>query len=332
MFIEYKKLIYYKLILNPETMKKDSNNQITMHTSVKSALNENADLFELITAFVPANTGFDKSISIEQELAKRQLELKSITTTNKNAARDVLSGSILDLSSKLMSYALIKGDNILYDTIKLTKSEIKRSTDNVLVFKSQIILTSAQDNLEALADYNVSEQTITDDSNFLENFNTEIQKIEDNKNALSQITLLLDEQIKITNKLLKPIDSMVESMRKSNWAFYCYYWNARTIRKSGGSKISAKGKVYDSATNMPLPGAVLSVVRYDDSKAPTTGADLAKNVKIKSAGGGFQLKSMATGTYLFTVTYAGYTEQEVVVYINEGILTHVEIPLTRLAA
>lgn len=57
---------------------------------------------------------------------------------------------------------------------------------------------------------------------------------------------------------------------------------------------------------------------------------LAKNVKVKSAGGGFQLKSLSTGTYLITVTYAGYADQQVTAYVNDGVLTVVQLPLNKL--
>jgi hypothetical protein len=199
------------------------------------------------------------------------------------------------------------------------------------VIKTRIILSTAQDNIVALADYNVTAQTITEGNQLLENFNTEIQKIEDNKNALKQITGLLNGQIKITNRFFKPVDAMVESMRKSNWAFYCYYWNARTIKKAGGAKIAAKGKVFDSVTKLPMPGALMSIVPYNGNTKLAAGPDLVKNVKIKSAGGGFQLKSLPTGTYLFKVTYAGYADQETIVYINEGVLTKVEMALIKIA-
>jgi len=312
-------------------MKKEQMNQLTMHHNVQSALNENAALFGPIGAYVAAKAQIDNSISIEQDLANKQMVLKSITTTSKTAARNVLAGYILDLSSKLMSFALVKGDNILYDTVKLNQTVIRVSPDNILVIKARIILSTAQENIAALADYNVTAQTLTEGDKLLEDFNTEIQKIADNKNSLKQITELLNGQIKITNRFFKPVDSMVETMRKSNWAFYCYYRNARTIKKAGGGKVAAKGKVFDSVTKLPMPGAQMSIVPYNGNTKLAAGPELVKNVKIKSTGGGFQLKSLPTGTYLFKVTYSGYADQETIVYINEGVLTKIDLPLTQIA-
>lgn len=65
------------------------------------------------------------------------------------------------------------------------------------------------------------------------------------------------------------------------------------------------------------------------SSKALSGSELMKNVKISGPGGQFRIKSLPTGTYLFKVAYAGYAEQEVSVHINEGVLTRVEIPLTK---
>jgi hypothetical protein len=61
------------------------------------------------------------------------------------------------------------------------------------------------------------------------------------------------------------------------------------------------------------------------------GVAMRQIIRIESAGGGFDLKSYTTGAYLFTVSYAGYADQVTTVYINEGVLTRVELPLSKIA-
>jgi len=46
---------------------------------------------------------------------------------------------------------------------------------------------------------------------------------------------------------------------------------------------------------------------------------------------GLQFSSLSTGTYLFKVTYAGYADQEIAVYINDGVLSKVDMPLSKIA-
>jgi hypothetical protein len=312
-------------------MRKEQNYQLTMHHNTQSVCKENAALLETISAYMDAKLKIDNSISREEELASQQEALKKTSTTPKSLSRVAAGDAILDLSSKLMSYALSNGNMALYESVKLNKTTLEKSPDNVFELICGNIMSYAQENLEALADYSVTEQTITDDTALLNTFRNEMQKLADNKIALTEVTAQLEMQIKTTNQDLKTVDAMVNSMRQSQPAFYSTYWNARTIKKSGGAKVAAKGKVFDSVTKLPMPGAIMSIVPYNGTAKLAAGSDLAKNVKIKSAGGGFQLKSLPTGTYLFTVTYAGYADQETIVYINEGVLTQVEMPLTKIA-
>ena len=110
---------------------------------------------------------------------------------------------------------------------------------------------------------------------------------------------------------------------------YRLYRNARRKRKSSKIKLSAIGRVIDSSTKMPLSKAKIQIEEYNSTKA-ASGSDLSKNVKFSGVSGKFQLKSLATGTYLIRTTYAGYADQESIVHINEGVLTRIEIPLTKL--
>jgi hypothetical protein len=197
---------------------------------------------------------------------------------------------------------------------------------------NKTILTCAGENPDALLEYGVTAQTLTEGSALLNTFKAEMQHLLLSKTDQKQFTVQLEQQLKTTDAELSAVDAMVETMHKSDPVMYRLYWNARTKRKTGAGKLSAKVKVFDSVTNIPLNGARMSIVRTDSTKSRTSGgSELVKNVKITSAGGEYQLKSMPTGSYLFKVTYAGYTDQEVVVYINEGVLTRVEMPLTKIA-
>jgi hypothetical protein len=75
----------------------------------------------------------------------------------------------------------------------------------------------------------------------------------------------------------------------------------------------------------------MEICKVENGKAFTSSPDLSKNVKVKSAGGGVDLKSFTTGAYLFTVSYAGRADQQTTVYINEGVLTRVDFPLNKIA-
>ena len=311
-------------------MKKTQNAQLTMHLKNLAVQNENAGKFETFTAYPALKSAIDKSIGEEQALAISQETRMRNSTSAKNFAKNAAVEYIIDLSKKVTAYAIVTGNRTLLDRVKFTASKIKKSSDNKLVLIMETVLSTAGDNLENVLEYGVTEEFLSEGSNLLENLKAEMQNLLLSNSEQKQLTVQLELQFKTTDALLITLDAMVETMRKSDPVFHRLYWNARKIKKTATSKVSVLGKVFDSITNTYLKKAKISIVSYDSSKALASGPDLQKTVKVTGAKGGFQLKSMATGTYLLTVSYAGYADQQVTVHINEGVLTRVEIALTKI--
>lgn len=310
-------------------MNKVQNNHLTMHISTSVVLNENAGKFENFTAYQALKATIDESITNEQALANSQEMHKRNSVASKNHVKDEASEYILDLSRKLSAYAIVIADRTLHDKIRFGESTVKRCSDNKLVLIFETVLASANQYQENLLEYGVTEQSLSEGISLLTSLNAEIQNKWLSNLEQKQLTVQLEQQFRTTDTGLGMVDAMVETMRINDPVMYRLYRNARRKRKSGRTKLSAIGKVFDSVSNLPLPKAKISIAEYDSNKA-TAGADLMKNVKFSGVAGKFQLKSLPTGTYLFKVTYAGYADQEITAHINEGVLTRVEIPLTKL--
>lgn len=310
-------------------MKKILNNQLTMHIATSVVLNENAGKFENFTAYPALKAAIDGSITNEQALANSQEMHKRNSVASKNHVKDEASEYILDLSRKVSAYAIVIADRTLHGKIKHNESTVKRCNDNKLVLIFETVLDTANQYQENLLEYGVTEQLLSEGISLLDALKTEIQNQLLINSELKQLTVQLEQQFRTTDAGLVTIDAMVETMRNSDPVMYRLYRNARRKRNRGGSKVSAIGRVFDSVTNSPLPKAKISIDSYNSNKA-ASGADLMKNVKFSGAAGQFRLKSLPTGTYLFKVTYAGYADQEITAHINEGILTRVEIPLSKL--
>ena len=311
-------------------MNKFENYRLNMQNSSTSVLTENAGKFTLNPAFVPAKADADNSIVISKDLVKTQDTLKHTSTAAKLASRKAASSCISELASNISAFAIVNGNMELIDKVKITATELKNMSDNTLVSRIETILGCGTENLPELAGFNVTEQTLTDGLSLLNTYIAEIQKMAMRKIELGEVTKNLRKQLKTTDNLLKTLDAFVETKHISDPELYSLYWNARSIKKGAAGRIAASGKVYDAETNLPLLGAMMTIVKALPGKALKGGAELVKTVKIKSASGGFQLKSLPTGTYLFKVTYAGYADQEVTVYINEGVLNKLEMPLSRI--
>jgi hypothetical protein len=312
-------------------MQKAYDFQLNMHLNIQGVCNKNEVVLNIVLAYVASKLKLDQNIANETELSFRLEKLGKNSAVPKNLARSVAGVSFLDLTSNLMSFFWLKGDMKMYLEVKFTKSSFKKASDSEFIRICGNLLTVANDNLAQLADRGITQQTLTANSALLENFVNERQIYVDTRRERFEVTAQLAKQIKATNFDLKSIDSIIDGLSASQPILASDYWKARELPKPIGSKIVFKGKVYDSVTNQPLSGAFVTITPAENSKSLTSGADLVKIVKIKSAGGGFQLKSVPNGNYLVTATYFGYTDYQVPAYVNDGALTIVELPLTKVA-
>jgi hypothetical protein len=311
-------------------MKKQQSTHLTMHLNNQAVQNENAGKFESFTAYPALKAEIDQSISDEQALANSQESRKRNSTAAKDFAKNAAGEYIIDLSSKESAYAVVSGNKTLLDKVRFLPSIVKKSSDIQHVQFMETLLTCAGEDPESFLEYGVTEDYLSEGQNLLDNLKVEMQNLLLNNSEQKQLTEQLEQQFKTTDAALVTVDAMVDTMRKSDPVFHRLYWHSRKIKKTATSKLSVWGKVFDAATLTYLRRAKVSFRSFDGSKA-AAGSDLAKNVKFTGEAGGFHLKSLATGTYVFTVTYAGYADQEVTVYINAGVLTRIDIPLTKLS-
>jgi len=267
-----------------------------------------------------------------KSLAKIQDDLKHASVAPKNAAREAAFMPTFQLANIISSVAHATGNILLAEKVELILTDLYRMSDVDLVNRLSNIISAGTDNLPDLLTYGVTQAILTADADLLAVYEDEIKKQAQRKLDLKEVTKQLKKQFKIVDTLLIPFDKMVENTRISDPDWYSTYQSARIIHYSAVSRVSAKVKVFDAETNQPLPGAWLSAVKIDsEGKALTSGADLVKNVKVKSAGGGLDLKGFTTGAYLFTVSYSGCNTNQTTVYINEGVLTRVDFPLSKIA-
>jgi hypothetical protein len=222
----------------------------------------------------------------------------------------------------------------LYLEVKFTKTTFKTASDSEFIRICGNLLAVAEQYIDDLADRKITVQTLTDDKALLADFVNQRQIFIDTKRQHFEISAQLAKQIKTTNFDLKSMDSIIDSLSLNYPVLASDYWKARNLPSPTASKLVFKGRVFDSVTGQPLPGAMITITPVEASaKALTSasGAELVKSVKVKSSEGGFQLKSLASGVYTVKVSYYGYAEQVVTVYINDGQLTSIELPLTALA-
>ena len=310
-------------------MQKSQNNHLTMHLSTQVVMNETGATLDAITAYPTTKASLDNSVAKEQAIANSQESAKRNSTSARDYAKNAAGEFILDLSRKQSAFAIVKGNRTLLDKVRFNANTVNRSSDNKLLLIFDTLLACANENGENLVEYGVTEQFLSDGGDLRENLITEMKNLLLSITGQKQFTAQLKQQFKVTEATLRTIDAMFETIRTSDPVSWRMYRNARLLKKTGNIKLSAKGKVIDAETRLPLPKAKLQLTN-GDSKALAAGSELTKTVKFAGLKGGFQLRSMATGTYEFLASYSGYADQLVTAYINEGVLTNIEIPLTKI--
>jgi hypothetical protein len=310
----------------------DKKQSRTMDSQVKSQsqLNQNAPVFVGFSQYPKLKAQIDTGITKALDLSKKKLYYESLTSAPKTNSRSTLVNASLNLSGKMESLSIINENPQLYDSVKITKSSIKLLNDGLFLQKCELLAEAAEDNETDLEEYGETPATIADYKNLIATFSAEVSNMADIAEQLGNVTEEFAKQLKQNEKVFKKVDSLVNTMSESQPEFYNMYFSARSQKPTGGSKVTAKVKVYDALTNQPLPGATLIVEMTGNTKALASGADLVKNVKVRSAGGGVDLKALPPGVYTFSVNYYGYTQQTITVYVNEGVLSKVDFPLNKL--
>ena len=311
-------------------MLKFLNNQLTSHQTSEVVLDENEVKLASFTAYPAIKETLTESIAEERSLFGRHETLKTNSVAARDQERSIAVEYIVDLSSREYSFAFVTKNLTLLNSVRFTASRVSRFSDNKMVVTLENLLATANDNKLQVLEYGVTAELLTKGITVLANLKTEIQNFRTCKVEQKQLTGQLTKQFSVTNSIFRTIDTMIQTMRFTDPVLYSKFRTARRTMNTGVTKLSAKGKVFDAVTGLPLPKAKISILSYNSSKELSSGTDLVKNVKIAGALGGFQLKSLATGTYIFRVSYAGYADQDVTVHINEGVLSRVEIHMVKL--
>jgi hypothetical protein len=312
-------------------MTKEQENVSTRDVAVQGLVGENPDKFPPEEEYIRDKAALDTSISVMQGQLKQQGELEKSSAAPKNASRKAATMPLFSLACIIYSMAYDTGNVSLMEKVMIKLSEMKRLSDSALLIFFDNILSAGAENLAALLKYGVTQLMLDDDTTLVDSLREEVKKFVRLKKDRSELNKQIKVQFKDVDQCIVPFDNKVESKRLTDPLWYSLYWKIRKVDHSAASHVSAKGKVFDVATGQALTGAIVKVYNAPEGKTLTSGAELVKNVKVRSYGGGFNLKSLPTGTYLVTVTYAGYADQVVTIYVNGGTSTSFELALSKLA-
>ena len=252
-------------------------------------------------------------------------------TSNKKQYRLNLNYSASDTARKLTSVAKLTENYILLDEVNYSESDFKKFSDIEARDKAQVFYNKAQEHLPELPGYGLNEETQLILQNNIDSFSNVIVSPRIGITNKSQATKQLAGLFKTAGKALEKMDAAVEIVKLTEPIFYDGYKSVRKVISKGTGKLAVKGLVTEIDNGQPIKGVSVTFT-LDGTTAQLKAASndgQAELSKTTAAKGGFNIKSMATGTYKASFKKMGYAEQVVTVNVNDGELTVVDVKLSK---
>jgi hypothetical protein len=310
-------------------MTSEQESRFSMQLVARDYLIQNATVTATLPNFAGYFTAIQTGITQIQVIREAQEFDKTGITANKNQLKANLIAQAIDISRKVVAYATFVNNPILLNEVKYNESELKKSADSILKDQCQVIYDRANSNVAALATYGVTPALLTTLLTTLNSYNTSIPKprlgIADKKQATDQLVILL----KSVDDNFTKIDTIIEIVRMSQPNFYNEYKIARKIVETGVGSLTLKGKISD-LNGVGLKGATITISADGGNNKALKSAKASNNVVKRTADkGGFNIKSLAEGSYNVTVSKPGYKDAIVTVNITNGELSVLDLELEK---
>jgi len=285
-----------------------------MYRKVINFSDENTAITENLPEY-NANLGRLKTIAtaIEVISEEQKTNIKGITKYKLQMKNSLMTLGA-DHARKLTSYAKLTNNPILLGKVNYTASDFKRFSDESLKDYSQIIYNCAEPIVAQLTNYDITVDSLDVFLGAINDYNDVLVSPDlaetIRKQATKKLTVCFDEGAGCVDNMA----AAVEIVRLKEAIFYLGFKTAQKITVRGRVSLSLRGKTVD------VNGQPVANVTFI---ATLNGVVVLTRKTSKK--GGFNLKSMASGTYQFTFKKAGLANQTIKVVVNDGELTNLKV-------
>jgi len=304
--------------------------KLSMYLAVKDYLTTNAAIVNPLPNYSGYATVFFGEIGQIQTHSEQQMFDKSGLRANKEQLKGTLGMLAADCSRKLQAYARYANNHLLLSETNFTESELIKASDNVIRDYAQGVYDRAQSNLAALTAYGITSATQSTLQHTINAYVDAIPKPRIGTTETKQSTQQLAAAFAAAQTALENIDGTVEIVRLLQPNFYNGYKSVRKLIKNGRSSLAVKGVVTDLASGEPLKNALLSFAPDGNglvAKLATQGkATLVKRTADK---GGFNIKTLPSGSYRVTCSKSGYAGQTTTLTVVDGELSQLKLQLSK---
>lgn len=294
---------------------------VNTHLLTYSAITENLPEFSVI------HTEFQGNITQIERIANLQSFDKTGFAKEKKQLKDVLALLTLDNSRKLEAFGKMKGNIVFTREVTFSRSKLKDAKDNVIAVYARMIYDKAQENLDSLGAYGITQETQSVLLNTINSYNASIGKPrlgqKEKKDATESLAYLFKKQ----DELLDKIDSLINIVSQKEPSFCNRYRELRKVVITGSGTLSIKATVTEMPAGIPLKGVRFEFV--PEKLAGIAGSANPAFVRKSANKGSIHVKNLPEGIYKIRVSKTGYNEKEMSVNIIPGEMLNLKVELEK---
>lgn len=310
-------------------MTSQQEDRLSMYLTFKDYQAPHTSITDGLPNYSENSTLFLNTIPQIQSIWEQQKLSKKGVTDGKNQLKETLIVITADYARKLGTYAKFTNNAKLAQQVKFSEGKLRQVADTAVKNYGQIVYDLAQPLVGSLTQYGITDETQAALADAITAYNDSIGKPGAERSEGTQITKQLATLFKTADTALENMDAAVEIVRLTEVNFYNGYKSARKVIETGGGSLSVKGLVTDAQTGSPLKGVTVSFALDGGmAKAATTTTE-PELVKKTAEKGGFNVKSLTSGTYQVTLKKVGYADQVATISVNDGEMTELKISLVK---
>jgi hypothetical protein len=214
------------------------NAKITMYQTVYNTCAGFDSVYAKAPAFTNALSALNRGIAQIREVEKQQsYALSKGVTLEKTDVEDALILSLVKVGGALYVYAFETGNKDLAIKTNLNKTQLFHLEDNALLVTAREIASKVAEAGEALADYGIGAEELTELAERMAAFESLIVKprtiIGEHKRHTTNLTRLFAETDSV---LYDKLDRLINLFKTSHPDFYTSYKNARNVINTSARK------------------------------------------------------------------------------------------------
>ena len=295
-------------------------NELNMYDAVEQLLNANTAIWSSNTAMSATVATFISHVNAINANDTAQKTSSIGTTVTKETAQLNMAVAAIAVANAGKAYATATSNQVLFDAMNHTKSEIIRANDT----DADDICQNIHDNLLPFVAnttaYGATAASLTNLQNLINAYSALIGKPALQKSIVSNATITLAQHFSAANALLKnSLDTLMAQYQTSNAVFYNQYNAVRTINDIGHRhSVIITGFIYDNHSHA-LAGAIVNL----------SGA--ATHHKTTNASGEYKFTRLHPGSFIITVSANGFVTQTKNITVSANGTENIDFTMVAVA-